>query len=294
MRVGIFKFVFFSIISCSFEYVQNELHYVNERSVSRERNIINFRSNRILAYADNQFDLNNFYESNSSLESQFNGYNDDCEEIINLRNIIDSHIKKHRESNTRPNLNNANEETKKFIHELRKELEEAKKELDNISSNELEIQPIHDKRKLKKGENISVSEHENFKQFENRENILESENDNFKQFENRENILESENDNFKQFENRENILESENYNFENKYHEIASSDIYKEIEINKNPKKKFKKNSKNEAMGIVGSSKIVKPKSWHLALLLTPSMFSAIKDFWKIFKFHIKKLKKSK
>ncbi|CAD2086351.1 fam-b protein [Plasmodium vinckei lentum] len=277
MGVSIFKLVFFSIIICSFEYVQNELHYVNERSVSLERNIINFRNNRILADADNQFDLNNFYQSTSSLESQFNGYNDDCEEIKNLKNIIDSHIKNHRESNTAPKLNNANEEAKKLIHELRKELEEAKKELDNISSNELEIQPIHDKRKLKKDENISVSEHENFKQFENYENNLESENDNFKQFENYENNLENEND-----------------NFENKYNEIASSDIYKEIEINKNPKKKLKKNFKNKAMPIVGFSKIIESKSWHLALLLTPNVFSVIKDSWKRFKFHIKKLKKSK
>ncbi|CAD2098129.1 fam-b protein [Plasmodium vinckei] len=277
MRVSIFKFVFFSIIICSFEYVQNELHYVNERSVSLERNIINFRNNRILAYADNQFDLYNFYQSTSSLANQFSDYNDADDEIAKLQNIIDSHIKKHRESNTTPNLNNADEETKKIIHELRKELEEAKKELDNISINELEIQPIHDKRKLKKDENMSVSEHENFKQSENYENMSVSEHENFKQSENYENILESEND-----------------NFENKYHEIASSDIYKEIEINKNPKKKLKKNSKNGAMGIVGFSKIIDSKSWHLALLVTPNVFSVIKDSWKKFKFHFKKFKKSK
>ncbi|VEV55098.1 fam-b protein [Plasmodium vinckei vinckei] len=251
MRVSIFKFAFFSIIICSFEYVQNELYFIYERNIYIERNIINFKNNRILTDADSQFDLNDFYQSSSSLESQFNGCNGDYEEIKNLQDIIDSHIKKREESNTTHILNNANEETKKIIQELRKELEEAKKQLDSINSNELEIQPIHNKRKVKKEENISASEHEN-------------------------------------------ILERENDNFENKYDEIASNDIYKEIQINKNPKKKLKKNVKNRETGLVSFSNIIKSKSWHLVLLLTPKVFSSIKNFWKNLKIFTKKSKKSK
>ncbi|CAD2099590.1 fam-b protein [Plasmodium vinckei lentum] len=63
----------------------------------------------ILADRDNQFDLNNFYESTLSLANQFSDYTDDDEEITNLRNIIDSRIKKHKGSNILPNLNNVDE-----------------------------------------------------------------------------------------------------------------------------------------------------------------------------------------
>ncbi|EAA19320.1 hypothetical protein [Plasmodium yoelii yoelii] len=149
MRISILKFVFFSIIICSFEYAKNELYFVNERSICLERNITKFRNNRILADVDNQFDLNDFYQSTLSLVDQFNDCNDD-EEITNLRNIIDSQIKKHKESNTLPDLNNVDKKTKKLIHGLHKEIEEFKKELDNKGDNELAIQPIHDKIIIKK------------------------------------------------------------------------------------------------------------------------------------------------
>ncbi|CXH16340.1 Protein of unknown function (DUF2031), putative, partial [Plasmodium berghei] len=63
MRVSILKYVFFSIIICSFEYAKNELYLVNDRSIFLEMNLINFRNNRVLAYADNEFDLYDFYQS---------------------------------------------------------------------------------------------------------------------------------------------------------------------------------------------------------------------------------------
>ncbi|SCL82936.1 Protein of unknown function (DUF2031), putative [Plasmodium chabaudi adami] len=144
MRTNILNFVFFSIIICSFEYAQNELYFINERNIYLERNIINLINNRILADADNQFDLYDFYQSTSSIANQFSDCDDDDEEMIRLRNIIDSHIKKHKENNTLPNLNNADKKTKKLIYELQKELEETKKEVDNIRINELAIQPMQD------------------------------------------------------------------------------------------------------------------------------------------------------
>ncbi|KEG00151.1 hypothetical protein YYE_05000, partial [Plasmodium vinckei vinckei] len=129
MKVSILKFVLFSIIICSFEYAPKELYFINERKIYLERNIINFKNSRILADKDKQFDLNNFYESTLSLANQFSEYIDDDEEITNLRNIIDSRIKKHKGSNISPNLNNVDEKTKKLIYELQTELEEVKKEL---------------------------------------------------------------------------------------------------------------------------------------------------------------------
>ncbi|SCL83026.1 Protein of unknown function (DUF2031), putative, partial [Plasmodium berghei] len=102
-------------------------------------NVINFRNNRILAYADNEFDLNGFYQSTLNLASQLG----DC--------VEDS-------------------KTKKIINELRKELEEVKKELDNKRNDELAIQPIENKKIIKKDGNSSVSEHEDFKQLENNKN----------------------------------------------------------------------------------------------------------------------------
>ncbi|CDU16368.1 hypothetical protein YYC_05064 [Plasmodium yoelii 17X] len=167
MRVNILKFVFFSIIICFFEYTKNEL--------CLERNIINFRNNRILAYADNQFDLNEFYQSTLSLANQLNDYNDDNEEIKFLRNAIDSHIKKHEENNTLPDINSLDKRTKKLILKLRKELEEVKKELDNIGDSEITIKQILDKRITKTDENNSVSEGENYNQLENEVNSLETE-----------------------------------------------------------------------------------------------------------------------
>ncbi|CAD2085570.1 fam-b protein [Plasmodium vinckei brucechwatti] len=180
MIVSIFKFVLFSIIICSFEYSQKiqeivktnyiyinkyfisfqELYFINERNICLERNIINFRNNRILTDADNQFDLYDFYQSTSSLANHFNDYNDNDEKIKNLRSIIDSRIKKHKRSNISPNLNNVDEKTKKLIYELQKEFEEVKKELDNIRNGKIPTQPIQNKRIIINGENISVSEHE--------------------------------------------------------------------------------------------------------------------------------------
>ncbi|CAD2097535.1 fam-b protein [Plasmodium vinckei] len=216
MRIGILKFVLFSIIICSFEYGRNELYYVNERIIYFERNVINFINNRILANVDNQFDLNNFYESTLSLANQFSDYIGD-DEITNLRNSIDSHIKEHKENNTLPNLNNVDKKTRRLIHELQKELEEVKKELDNKRNSEFAIQPIQDKKITKKDENISVSEHEDFKQLENCENILKSK-----------------------------------YDFESEYNEITSSNSYKEIKVDKNMNKTWDKLIMNGIMILVG------------------------------------------
>ncbi|CAD2092355.1 fam-b protein [Plasmodium vinckei brucechwatti] len=173
MKVNIFKIVFFSIIICSFEYAPNELYFINGRNIYLEKNIINFKNNRILADAGKEFDLNYFYESTLSLANQFSDYIGDDEEIIRLRNIIDSHIKEHKGSNISPNLNNVDEKTKKLIYELQKELEEVKKELDNIRNDKIPIQPIQNKRIIINGENIFVSEHEGFSQLKNGENLLD-------------------------------------------------------------------------------------------------------------------------
>ncbi|SBW38096.1 Protein of unknown function (DUF2031), putative, partial [Plasmodium berghei] len=70
MRVSILKYVLFSIVICSFEYSKNELYFVNDRGIWLERNVINFRNNRILSYADNEFDLNGFYQSTLNLANQ--------------------------------------------------------------------------------------------------------------------------------------------------------------------------------------------------------------------------------
>ncbi|CAD2096378.1 Plasmodium exported protein, unknown function [Plasmodium vinckei brucechwatti] len=153
MKANILNFVFFSIIICFFGYGKNELYFINKRSICLERNVTNFRNNRELSDVDNQFDLNDFYQSTFSLVNQLNDCNDDDEEITNLRNAIDSHIKNHKENNTLPNLNNLDGKTKKLIYKIQKELNEAKKELDNIGNDELSIQPIQDKRVIKKNEN---------------------------------------------------------------------------------------------------------------------------------------------
>ncbi|EUD69907.1 hypothetical protein YYG_04781 [Plasmodium vinckei petteri] len=127
MIVSIFKLVLFSIIICSFEYSKKVRIILYKReNIYLERNIINFRNNRILTDADNQFDLYDFYQSTSN-----------------------SHIKKHKENNTLPNLNNADEKTRNLIYKLQKELKETKRKLDNIKNDELSIQPIQDKRVIK-------------------------------------------------------------------------------------------------------------------------------------------------
>ncbi|CDS44096.1 fam-b protein [Plasmodium yoelii] len=174
MRVNIFKFVFFSIIICFFEYIKNELYYANERTICFERNIINFRNNRTLAYADNQLNLNDFYQSTLSLANKLNDYNDDNEEIIYIRSAIDSHIKMHKENTKLPDINSLDKRTKKIIRKLQKELEEVKKELDNIGDSEITIKQIRDKRITKTYENNSVSEGEYYNQLENEVNFVET------------------------------------------------------------------------------------------------------------------------
>ncbi|CXI37634.1 fam-b protein [Plasmodium berghei] len=131
---------------------------------------MNFRNNRILSDADNEFDLNEFCQSTLSLADQFNDCNDSNKEIAYLRNIIDSHIKKHKGSNTSLDLKNVDSKTKKIINGLRKELEELKKQIADKTNGELAIQPIDDKMIVKKDGNSSVSEHEDFKKFEINEN----------------------------------------------------------------------------------------------------------------------------
>ncbi|SCL93331.1 Protein of unknown function (DUF2031), putative, partial [Plasmodium chabaudi adami] len=210
--------------------------------------------------ADNQFDLYDFYQSTSSIASQFNDYNDDEKDIIHFRNAIDSHIKKHKENNTLPNLNNLDKKTKKLIYELQKELEETKKEIDNIRINELAIQPMQDKRVIKSDGNISVSEHEDFKQLENSENILETEYD----------------------------------NFEDKYNEITSSDCYKKLKLD-NLYRKSGKDLLKKWLVLMGSFLVIMSSgAGNLAILLIPHTVSVIKSLWKRFKIKIKIFKMSK
>ncbi|CAD2095557.1 hypothetical protein YYG_04641 [Plasmodium vinckei petteri] len=183
-----------------------ELYFVNE-SIYLERNAINFRNNRMLADVDNQFDLNELYQSTLSLTNQFNDWNGDSKEIRNLHNIIDSHIKKHKENNTLPNLNNVDEKKKKLIYELRKEIEKAQKEFENMKNGELAILPIQNKRITKKDGNISILECKDFKQFEKEGKFLEAKDD----------------------------------NFEDEYNEIISRNNYKEHKHDKKSKKMLKK-----------------------------------------------------
>ncbi|SCM19553.1 fam-b protein [Plasmodium chabaudi chabaudi] len=208
MKASILKFVLFSIIVCSFEYTKNELYYVNERSIDRERNVINYRNNRILEDADNQFDLNNFYESNSNFANQFNDCNDD-DEIANLRKAISSHIRKHKEKKELSNLNPVDKKAIKIIYEMQKEFEKFEKEIDIKRNSELAIQPIHDIRIIKKDENNSVLEHENFKQLENYENILEINDD---EFDNYYNQITSR-ANYKEFINDINLKKGKAHTF---------------------------------------------------------------------------------
>ncbi|CAD2102583.1 fam-b protein [Plasmodium vinckei brucechwatti] len=175
MRISILKYVFFSIIIGSFDYAKNESYYVNERNIYLERNIINFRNNRVLADADNEFDLYDFYQSSLNLAKPLNDCNDNDKGNIYLRNIRDPHVKKHKESIALPNLNNEYEDANLLIQEMRKELEETKKELDKIKNGKLAIQPIQDKIIIKEYENNSVQEHPDFKQMENYGHIMETE-----------------------------------------------------------------------------------------------------------------------
>ncbi|CAD2106408.1 fam-b protein [Plasmodium vinckei brucechwatti] len=263
MKISILKYASFSIIICFFGFTKNELYFISETRKCLEGNIIKFRNNRVLAYVDDQFDLNDFYQSALSLANQFSDRNDDGddgEEIEYLRNIIDFHIKKHKENNTLPNLDNVDRKTKKLIYELRKELEEAKKELDNKRNGELSIQPIQDKRIIKKYENNSLSEYEAFKQMENHENILEAEHN----------------------------------HFECVYNHITSNNFYKELKMVKNYKKSSNKLFKKWAMFIVGGVVVVTSGVFYLLILLIPYIFSIIKKSWKIVKLKSEILKVSR
>ncbi|CAD2085080.1 fam-b protein [Plasmodium vinckei brucechwatti] len=175
MRASILKFVLFSIVICSFEYAPNGSNFVNERIIYLERNVINFRNNRILADADKQLDLNDFYNSTLELANHLNDCNDD-KEMACLRNMIDSHANKNNESNTLPDLNNVDEETKKLIHELQKELEKVKKELDKKGDKELATQTIQNKKIIKKDENASELKYGDFKQLKKEGDSLKEKN----------------------------------------------------------------------------------------------------------------------
>ncbi|EAA21917.1 hypothetical protein [Plasmodium yoelii yoelii] len=231
-----------------------ELYLVNERSINLERNVTNFRNNRILADVDNQFDLNDFYQSTLNLVDQFNDCNDD-EEITKLRNIIDSQIKKHKESNTLPDLNNVDKKTKKLVNELRTELEEIKKELDNKMNGELAMQPINDKRIIKKDENSSVSEHEDFKQLESFEKKLRTQKKKFK-------------------------LE---------YYRIKLSKKYMELKINNKLKKKEEKLLKGLIVfSIITVLSMIALGTMKLLLILAPAVFLLFKSWRKVREYRFK------
>ncbi|CAD2097312.1 fam-b protein [Plasmodium vinckei] len=69
------------------EFYYNGIILYKRENIYLERNIINFRNNRILTDADNQFDLYDlydFYQSTSSFANHFNDYNDEEEDIIHL------------------------------------------------------------------------------------------------------------------------------------------------------------------------------------------------------------------
>ncbi|SCL82031.1 Protein of unknown function (DUF2031), putative, partial [Plasmodium berghei] len=220
-----------------------------------ERDVINFKNNKILADVDNQFDFNEFYESTLSLASQLGDCIEGNKEIAYLQSIIDSHIKKHKENNTLPDLNNVDKKTKKLIDQLRKELEEIKKELNNKRSSEVEIQPIKDKIITKKNKNNSVSEQEDFKQLENEGNFLEINDDNFK----------------------------------DEYNEITSSSNYKKLKINRKLKKENKKLVKKFMVFMVSHFVILGSGGGYLILLVIPCMISVIKNCWKSLKLSFKK-----
>ncbi|CAD2114458.1 fam-b protein [Plasmodium vinckei] len=260
MKISILKYTSFSIIICFFEYAKNELHFINETNKFLERNIINFKNNRILADSDNQFDLNHFYQSTASLVNQFSDCNDDDDDdddegIKNIRNIINSRVKKNKESNTFPNLNNVDKRTRKLIYKLQKEIEEAQKELDNMRNGELEIHPTQDKRIINKYENNSVSEREDFKQLKNYENILEAEHN----------------------------------HFEYVYNQITSNSGYQTFEIDKDIIKLEGKIIKKAILYVACFVMIVLSGGKLLLLLLTPYLYSIIKNIRKIVKLEKKK-----
>ncbi|CAD2106402.1 fam-b protein [Plasmodium vinckei brucechwatti] len=260
MKISILKYASFSIIICFLGFTKNELHFINEANKFLERNIINFKNNRILADGDNQFDLNNFYQSALSLANQFSDCNDDDdddddESIKNIRNIINSRVKKNKGSNTFLNLNNLDKKTRNLIYKLQKELEEAQKELDNMRNGELEIQPTQDKRIINKYENNSVSEQEDIKQLKNYENILEAEHN----------------------------------HFECVYNHITSNNGYNTFKIDKDIIKLGGKVIKKAILYVVCFVIIVSTGGKLLLLLLAPYLYSIIKNVRKIVDLEIKR-----
>ncbi|EAA19626.1 hypothetical protein [Plasmodium yoelii yoelii] len=150
-------------------------YFISLQEIWDERNIIKFRSNRILGDVEKEFDLNDFYESTFSLTKQLNEYNDDNEEIIHIRNAINSYIKNHKDKSTLPDLNKLDKRTKKLIYKIREELKEVKKEIDNMGDSGITTKVIENKRIRKKDENNYVSEGEDYNQLKNEVNFLERE-----------------------------------------------------------------------------------------------------------------------
>ncbi|VEV54530.1 fam-b protein [Plasmodium vinckei vinckei] len=235
-----------------------ELYFVNE-SIYLERNAINFRNNRMLADADKKFDLNNFYESTLSRANQFSDYIGNDKEIKNLRNIIDSRIKEHKGIDTSPNLNNVDEKKKKLIYELRKEIEKAQKEFENVRNSELGILPIQNKRITKKDGNISILECKDSKKFEKEGNFLEGKDD----------------------------------SFEDEYNEIILRNNYKESKHNRKFTKILKKIFKmlgiaTTFLAIILSGGLIIP----FILLITQDSFDEFMKRWIFYESYTKKSKK--
>ncbi|SCL94588.1 Protein of unknown function (DUF2031), putative, partial [Plasmodium chabaudi adami] len=105
---------------------------------------------------------------NKVLKFELIEYNVDDDLIMILRMTIKPYAKKHKENSTLPDLNKANIATKFLLREQQKQLEEMKKELDNLRNDELETKRVRDKRILKKDENNSVSEHKGFEKLKNK------------------------------------------------------------------------------------------------------------------------------
>lgn len=189
-----------------------------------------------------------------SLVDQFNEYNSDFEEITYNRNIIDSHIKKHKENNTLPDLNIVDKEAKKLINELRAEIEEVKKAIDNKMNGELEIQPMHDKKIIKKDENSSVSEREGFKKS-------------------------------KSFEKQ---LRTVNNKFKDKYYKIKSSKNYMKFLINKNIIKDKGKLQKLMMLSATILAVAIASGTMNILLLLAPVGFLIFRKLWRSMKHKLK------
>ncbi|SCM19237.1 fam-b protein [Plasmodium chabaudi adami] len=173
----------------------SELYFVNE-SIYLERAAINFRNSRMLADIDNQLNLNKLYQSPLSRANQFNGYNDADKKIANLQNIIDPHIEKDKENNTLLDLDNIDEEKKKLIYELRKEIEEEQKKFASSRNNRLAMYSIQNRSITKMDDNNYISEQNNYN-LENEGNGFEAKDDHFEAKDNeiisRDNYMESKN-----------------------------------------------------------------------------------------------------